>query len=166
MPAPVMIENFHELAFPPDQVWPILSKTDWINRALGLPPVDYEVQPLPEGGSSVKARARLFGLELRWEELPFEWLENEFYRVRRVFATGPLAEADLGVEFRATADGGTRLRVRSEFTPRHAVGGWLVRNVLGPKSVRGMAAIVAHVEESLRGQKTVVLPGLPRTPVA
>ena len=31
-------------------VWPILAKTDWINRAIGLPPVKYEIKPLPEGG--------------------------------------------------------------------------------------------------------------------
>ncbi|MHB8521052.1 MAG: DUF5939 domain-containing protein [Limisphaerales bacterium] len=166
MAAPVMIEHFLDLAFPPGEVWPILSKTDWINRALGLPPVSYDIQPLPEGGSSVTAKARLFGMELRWQELPFEWLENEFYRVRRVFEAGPLAEADLGVEFRPQGERGTRLRVCSALTPRHAVGAWLMRNILGPKSARDMRTIVAHVEDHLRGQKPVALPKLPRTPVA
>ncbi len=80
----IRLESRHDIAFPREMVWPVLSKTDWLNRSVGLPPVRYAMQPLVEGGSAVTARARVFGRELRWRELPFEWLEPEFYRVWRI----------------------------------------------------------------------------------
>jgi hypothetical protein len=69
----IRLESQHELAFPREAVWPVLSRTDWLNRSLGLPAVDYRLEPRAEGGSQPTARARAFGQELRWLELPFEW---------------------------------------------------------------------------------------------
>ena len=127
MPVAVRIERYFAIPFPPAEVWPILSKTDWINRSLGLPPVTYETRPAAAGGSEVIARARLLGSELRWREHPFEWLENEFYRVHRVFERGPFLEAKLGVDFRPDASGGALVQVYSDFTPRNAAFAWLTR---------------------------------------
>ena len=36
-PAVVPVEFFYSIPFPRQKIWPILSKTDWLNRALGLP---------------------------------------------------------------------------------------------------------------------------------
>src|ERR1043166_2368390 len=33
MPASIQTESIHDLPFAPAQVWPIVSKTDWLNRA-------------------------------------------------------------------------------------------------------------------------------------
>ena len=74
----VKIEETVDLPLPRAAVWPMLAKTDWINRAVGLPPVKYHVEPLPEGGSKVIARAKILGLPLVWQEFPFEWTEPEF----------------------------------------------------------------------------------------
>ena len=98
MEGSLKFESLHDLPFPPETVWPGINNTDWVNRSLGLPPVSYEFTAKPEGGSSVRARARIAGLETVWQEFPFEWLEPEFYRVRRVFENGPLREATLGLE--------------------------------------------------------------------
>ena len=35
----VQLEETVELPQPRAAVWPILAKTDWVNRAIGLPPV-------------------------------------------------------------------------------------------------------------------------------
>ena len=99
MPAAITTESFHEIAFPPEAVWPILSKTDWVNRSTGLPPVQYDIRALPEGGSVVNARARMVGMDLRWRENPFEWVEGQFYRVHRQFDRGPLVEVEICFEF-------------------------------------------------------------------
>src|SRR5439155_8566191 len=138
MPAVVRIESHHDLPFSRQEIWPSLSQTDWVNRSLGLPPVTYDLKPLREGGSEVTACAKFFGFTLRWKELPFEWLEGEFYRVRRVFETGPLAEANLGIDFQDGNAGGTHLRAYSHLTPRSAIGGWLARQLFGPKATRDM----------------------------
>ena len=140
----IQFESQHDLPFPPEAVWPALSNTDWMNRALGLPPVHYEFTANAEGGSTTRARAQVAGLEVVWQEFPFEWLEPEFYRVRRVFENGPLREANGGIEL-LRQPGGTRVRVISEILPRNALGKFLAENVLFPKTRRDMRRITDPV---------------------
>lgn len=156
----IRLETHYDLPFPREAVWPVLSKTDWINRAMGLPAVEYEFSPRPEGGSIVRGRSRLPIGQMRWREQPFEWLEPEFYRAHRVFDSGPFTEARLGMELRE-ARGGTQVVCFSDMTPRNAFSAWLIKNVVGPKADRDMRRIVAHVAEYLRGQQAVVIPKLP-----
>ncbi|MGB8166927.1 MAG: DUF5939 domain-containing protein [Chthoniobacteraceae bacterium] len=156
----IRLETHYNIPFPREAVWPVLSKTDWINRSMGLPAVDYEFTPLSEGGSVVRGRSRLPLGEMRWREFPFEWLEPEFYRVRRTFDSGPFTEARLGMELRE-APAGTEVVCFSEMTPRNALAGWLIRNVVGPKADRDMRRIVAHTTEYLKGLAEVAMPKLP-----
>lgn len=165
MPAAIRTESTYDLPFSRRQLWPILSKTDWINRSLGLPPVNYEIKPLPEGGTTVIAQARKFGITLRWQENPFEWVEEDYYHVQRIFEGGLLAEARLGMVFRPGENSGTRVLVFAELTPRNAFGAGLARFVLGPKADHDVGKIIHHVSEFLNGQKQIVMPKLPTQPV-
>jgi adenylate cyclase len=162
MPDAVISRTTHRVPFPPDRVWPILRRTDWLNRSLGLPPVDFKAQALPEGGSRVTASATLFGTELRWIENPFEWVEPEYYKVRRTFEGGPLEEALLEMQFVEAGPGTTEIRVNSEFRPRGTVGSLLVKSILLPKAERDMSQVIQHVIEYLRGGERDILPSLPR----
>src|SRR5262245_8612702 len=115
MPAPVKLEEIVELPHPRAALWPILRNTDWVNRAVGLPAVDYGISPVSEGGTQVIARAKFSGLPLAWQELPFEWTEPKFYHVRRVFLSGPLAEGIMGLRFKETPTGCT-VEIFAHFT--------------------------------------------------
>ncbi|MFZ0712498.1 MAG: hypothetical protein WAM53_20835, partial [Terrimicrobiaceae bacterium] len=159
MEGAIQFEVLHDLPFAPEVIWPALSNTDWMNRALGLPAVRYEFTANPEGGSTTHARTRLAGLEAVWQEFPFEWLEPEFYRVRRVFEGGPLREANGGIDL-IRQPGGTRVKVVAEIFPRNALGKFLAERVLFPKMRLDMRRITAHVTDFLRGQKPVALPRL------
>ena len=161
MPRLVKIEKTVELPHPRAMVWPILAKTDWLNRAVGLPPVKYEVKPLPEGGSQVIARAKIFGLPLVWQEFPFEWTEPEFYRVRRVFQSGALEEAVMGLRLRETK-AGCAIEIFGHFKTRNRFGTALVRHLIGPKTMRDMRALIRHIGEHLAGQQIAVMPQLPK----
>ena len=154
----------HDLPFPRELVWPVLSNTDWFNRALGLPAVQYEFQARAEGGSSTIARARIAGLEIVWQELPFEWLEPEFYRVRRILQRGPFREAIVALELQPQTSG-TRVIISSEVLPRNALGKLVAEKILFPKTRHDVHRIMRHVEEFLRGQKHVALPRLTTHPV-
>ena len=164
MEAAIQFESQHDLPFPPEAVWPVLSNTNWMNRALGLPTVHYDFTANAEGGSTIRARVRVAGLEVAWQEFPFEWLEPEFYRARRVFENGPLREANGGLEL-LRQPGGTRVRVSSEILPRNVLGKLLAENVLFPKTRRDMRRITDQVAAFLRGQKPVALPRLTVQPV-
>ncbi|MGD0812390.1 MAG: DUF5939 domain-containing protein [Verrucomicrobiota bacterium] len=161
----IRFETQHEFAFPPEQVWPCLGKTDWLNRSLGLPPVKYQIEARPEGGSWVMARARFPLGNLRWREWPFEWLEPRFYRVRRVFEGGPFTETRAGTELIPEPGGRTRAVGYAEFFPRGAIGEFLAKYILGPKLKRGMGQAMAHAADFLRGGTRVVFPNLPIQPV-
>jgi class 3 adenylate cyclase len=163
--AAIRLESQHDVSFPPKAVWPILSRTEWLNRSVGLPPVSYDMKPRDEGGTTIIARARMLGQELRWQEFPFEWSEPEFYQVRRIYETGPFAEARLGMELEALPGGGTRVVAYGEITPRHAMGRFLAERILGPKTRRDMRRVMAHLDDFLRGNATVMLPRLPVQPV-
>jgi adenylate cyclase len=164
MESVIQFEILHDLPFPREVVWPLLSNTDWFNRAVGLPAVQYEFLPRAEGGSSTKARARIAGLEVAWQELPFEWLEPEFYRVRRVFDRGPLREAFGGLDLYAQP-GGTRVRITSEIFPRNLLGKLMTERIVLPKTRHDLRRIIAHVNAFLHGQKPVSLPRLTVQPV-
>ena len=156
----VKIEETVDLPLPRAAVWPMLAKTDWINRAVGLPPVKYHVEPLPEGGSKVIARAKILGIPLVWQEFPFEWTEPEFYQVRRIFHGGPLAEGVMGLRLRETSSG-CAVEIFAHFQPRNASGTFLARNIIGPKTMRDMRVLLRHVGEHLAGQQPAVMPNLP-----
>jgi adenylate cyclase len=165
MPEAVKTEASFDFPFPPEAVWSIFSKTDWLNRAAGLPPVSYELTPRPEGGSRAIARARFFGMvPMQWEENAFEWVEPEYYQVERRMASGPVEKIFGGMEFKRS-ESGTRMRVFSEFTPRSSTGTILAKLVLAPMATSGMGAMAHHATEFLQGAKTVCFPKLPRTPV-
>jgi len=138
-----------------------MSRTDWINRALRLPRIHYQMQPAPEGGSVVIASVSAFGLKLQWREFPFEWLEPEFYRVRRVFEGGPFREVRSALELKALPNDCCQAVFYAEWTPRGALGRVLARLGSGPKTRREIHHIMAHVQEFLAGRKKIVLPGLP-----
>ncbi len=165
MPDKIISECVREIPFPRPEIWRVLARTDWLNRSLGLPPVEYDLKPLPEGGSLIHGRAALFGCELHWREFPFEWMENEFYRVQRVFKTGPLKEAILGMDFIDLGQNRTRVRAWSELTPRGVTGTVIARLVIAPKATRDMSGILEHVINHLSGKEQVVLPKLPRAMV-
>ena len=161
MSALVKIEQTVELSQPRTAVWPVLAKTDWINRAVKLPAVQYEVKPLPEGGSHITAHARMLGIPLAWREFPFEWTEPEFYQVRRIFHGGPFAEGVMGLRLRETGPG-CAIDIFAHFLPRNALGTLLARHVIGPKTMRDMRKLVRHVGEHLAGREPAVMPQLPR----
>lgn len=160
MPSPVKIEATVELPHSREALWPILAKTDWLNRAVGLPPVNFEVRPLPQGGSHVTARAKLFGLKIAWQEFPFEWTEPKFYQVRRIFSSGPLAEGVMGLRLRETVTG-CAIEIFAHFIPRNAFGTFFARFILGPKTMRDMRGLLCHVSEHLAGRQPAVMPKLP-----
>lgn len=164
---PVKTEAFFDIPFSPEEVWSVLSNTDWLNQSTGMPPVAYEVAPLAEGGTRVIAKMRMFGLPLQYEEKPFEWQEPDFYRVERLFPKGPLKQITVGMEFQSERreEGKTRLRFFSEFYPKGPFGRAMAQLVLKPLAVSAIGAVMQHLTEFLRGRKAVCLPKLITTEV-
>ncbi|MDE2290992.1 MAG: SRPBCC family protein, partial [Elusimicrobia bacterium] len=123
----------------PAALWPSLSDTDRLNRAVGLPVVTYE--PPPPDGVVRRARATQFGvLPLSWDEHPLDWVEDGHYFVERVFHGGPLAWAKGGMRL-APEGSGTRVEIVAEAEPRGSLSGVAARIAL-QASIDGMARLV------------------------
>ena len=164
MAEPIEFKAVRDLRFARERVWKVFRKTDWLNRSLGLPPVRYETKSQPEGGSEVRACARLAGLNVAWREYPFEWLEPEFYSVRRVFERGPFAEACFKFHFHELPAGSTRVEALSSVTPRNATGRILAATLLRAKAESQMLGILEHIDQFLSGNQPDAFPRLSRHP--
>ena len=72
-----------------------------------------------------QARARAFGvIPVRWHELPFDWIRERRYAVRREFEGGPVAAVVAGIELRP-AEHGVTVRSYAECTPANISGAGL-----------------------------------------
>ncbi len=105
-------------AAPPERVWPVLADTNRLNEVIGNPPVRYTDAPDPRGGLRRQGCYTLNGIPLRWEELPYEWIEGKELGVRRRYLGGPNKTFALYVSL-TPEHSGTRVRLRLEFEPRH-----------------------------------------------
>lgn len=102
-----------QLESDPDSLWPLVADTNRFNRETGLPPV----RAAADGGRSLAAtqafRRRLqlsmFGMQVEWEEEPFEWVRPKHFGVVRHFTRGPVAELRMRAEFLPRPAGGTHL---------------------------------------------------------
>lgn len=101
----------------PAAVWSVFSDTETYNRLVGFG-YTFEDQAQPDGTVQRTGRTRVFGMTLVWDEMPFEYRQNQWYRIRRRFRSGPAT--DLVVTLRLAPKGtGTRIRYTIELTPRN-----------------------------------------------
>src|SRR5437588_10325243 len=104
---PVHVETRDRFQVSAEDLWPLVSDTPRLNRAIGLPAVHYKVTPNEAGGTTIVGEYRLAGIPyVRWTEQPFEWQEGRRYLVERRYHWGPVDRVRGGLELTPT-DGGT-----------------------------------------------------------
>ncbi|MCA9038411.1 MAG: serine/threonine protein kinase, partial [Planctomycetaceae bacterium] len=91
------------------ELWPYVSNTERLNRALGLPPVEYTTTRAGSGDTITMAEVVIAGIRMRWREYRFEWIRNQQLGVLREFQSGPLKWFTSVVELVKAADGSTTL---------------------------------------------------------
>ncbi len=109
-----------ELGAAPEAVWRHVSNTERLNRAIGLPPVDWSFEPGEEGVRLFGSSAQV-GLRTRWREHPYEWIEGQRLGVFREYSEGPLEWYVSAVSLVPTPAGGTTLTHRLWLKPRNAL---------------------------------------------
>lgn len=144
--APISFRRELKLKASPAELWPLISNTNRFNRALGLP--EMVLEGISSDDYSKRVRARLFGLDLAWREPPFDWVEGRFFRSIREFDRGPVARFEGLIEL-APQDGGSRMTIRSDFTPRNALGDFIIRYATGRKAVADAVRLMRRFEASL-----------------
>ena len=94
----------------PNAFWPKVTDTDRFNKDLGLPEIRRR-GPGPNGGHMVETMLP-WPLMSVWEEMPFEWVEPEYFRLARESACGPWTNLTVHVTLAARDNGGTLLTYR------------------------------------------------------
>ncbi|MBV9095638.1 MAG: SRPBCC family protein, partial [Streptosporangiaceae bacterium] len=114
----IRFERERAYPMPVSEAWRLLADTDHLNRAIGLPAVEFSALPDP---LVRRARARVFGVvPVRWREFPFDWIRERRYAVLREFDSGPIARMVVGIELQPMAPGVT-VRSYAECTPANVL---------------------------------------------
>lgn len=142
-----------ELASPPEALWPFVSNTEKMNRAVGLAPVHFEIESVSTAPqiptSATTGRQRVAGMNLVWREHPYEWIEGSRQTVLRVFEKGVLRWYVSEVQLERTPGGGTRLRNTVRLEPRGLVARVLSRWEIGVKYRRRLDKVYTRLDRVL-----------------
>jgi class 3 adenylate cyclase len=121
---------------PADRLWPVLADTNRFNEAMGLPPYKLEETPQPNGTVLRTGRGKAAGYTLAWEEKPYEWILNRYFRQSRVFTQGPFRR--FGPVFEIVAEGhGSKVNYTLEWEPLTWIG-----RLFGSRLARQAGAVI------------------------
>jgi serine/threonine protein kinase/class 3 adenylate cyclase len=140
-----------ELTNPPHLLWPHVTNTERLNKAIGLPAVEYTSEPDPVGGSRRFAKIRKLGMAVGWREHPFEWVEGRRMGVLREFHQGPWKWFTSIVELTPRSDGGTTLVHRVRMLPANLVGKLAASIEIGLKTRKALEKVYRHIDAAVSG---------------
>ncbi len=112
-----------ELESSPRQLWPLVTNTDRLDRAIGFLPVKYKTSYEPGRGVRTFAEGRKAGMVEIGEEHPYEWIEPRRMSVLREYSQGPFRWMVSVVALTPRPRGGTTLIHRLQLEPSS----WKVR---------------------------------------
>jgi hypothetical protein len=107
---------------PPQRLWPLLSDTGRVDRAMGIPA--FERSTL-EPDLSFAVNSHYLGVPVAWREYPYEWVFEQWYQVERVLLPPvPLGRVANRTTLTPLPGGKTQVDVTVAIEPRGALG-WL-----------------------------------------
>ncbi len=137
----IRVESGASFRCPPDRLWPVLADTDRLNRAAGLDRVELSPAALPSA-ARVVGRTRIAGMDVGYEELPFEWELHRRYSVERRYTGGPVSRVILALDVEPEG-AGSRVRMVLTLAPRWPDTG----PILMMQGTATIAALLAAVGE-------------------
>lgn len=112
------------------QLWPLISDADRVDALAGLPPVrikdDASVQP-PAHLLSM----RIFGQTIEWEELPFEWVSPQWFKLMRKYRRGPIARMVVTYRLDELETGGSQISCTILAEPANLLGYLIIPILIG-----------------------------------
>jgi serine/threonine protein kinase/class 3 adenylate cyclase len=140
-----------ELDATPRQIWPHVSNTERVNRALGLAAPDFSTRIAPDGNVERYAGFRRI-VPFQWREHPFEWIEGQRFGVLREFQQGVFHWFLSRVELQPRSGGGTRLVHQIKVLPRGIGGRLLAHLELGRKGRRALERVYQRIDAVCTGK--------------
>ncbi len=152
-----------DLEASPERLWPHVSNTERLNRAVGLPAVEFRAEPDPAGGSRRFGKFRKAGFTNIWREHPFEWIEGRRMGVLREYSQGVFKWLATMTELKPRPGGGTTLLHQVRIEPRGWLGSLVAAVEVGIKGRRTVERVYRRIDAFLTGQEPSPspLPALP-----
>jgi serine/threonine protein kinase len=150
-----------DLLSSPDLLWPLVSNTERLNRAIGLPAVVYTTHIDELGNVRRFGECGLSFTTLKWEEHPFEWIEGRRMGVLREFQRqsffSPFRWFLSRVELEPLPNGGTRLQHSIRIQAHGFVGRKLAQIELQWKAGKSLGRVYRRMDESLLATKSLAI---------
>lgn len=144
--APTVYAYSWDLGSSPEELWPHVSNTERLNRAIGLEDVAWARDGAgPEAKLTGSFRAA--GMTLRWKENPFEWVAPHRLGVVREYESGPFDWMRSTVDLSPTPSG-TKLTHTIELRPRGLLGRAAAGIEIGMRLRRALERTYKRIDES------------------
>src|SRR2546425_4156549 len=151
-----------ELHVPIELAWKALSDTNRLNRALGLPPVEF-TSPIDTTLIRTATAKGNGKIPLSWDEPPFECIEQQLYCDHRSEVQGPIGtpkEIYSGMKLSAAKDS-TRIEIFAALSPSKGLGTMLTKNSLGDKALDNLEKLCRALEGQLQKNPRDPFPSKP-----
>ena len=160
-----------DLPVSPEALWPRVADTNRFNRDADLNTVEGETPgycTIRNGRRKLKLKQ--YGMNIEWDEEPFEWVRPHIFSVIRRYHTGPLRHMRVDVRLEAT-ETGTRVHYDVDAVPRSMVTRPIAEIGIGVMSrVRFRRLFEHYAQQAARDPQMMplaaALPLLTRTPAA
>jgi hypothetical protein len=119
---PVVVTSSVDLASSANDVWPLITNTDRINRLTGQNSVAYRpIEANAQSAARFIADTVVAGFKVTYEEHPFEFSHGRSYRVLRTMRSGPVERYTLSVTLKKLGESGTRVTHELNVVPRFGI---------------------------------------------
>ena len=143
-----------ELKSSAQDLWPLVSNTERLNKAIGMQSVDYRIEKDETGTLRKFGSFRLAGMMIAWEEHPFEWIEGSRMGILREFESGPFVWFMSSVELVPLSGGGTELIHHVKIQPRNTIGRVISTLEAGWKGKRALDKVYSRIDQTLQKVKS------------
>lgn len=141
-----------ELESSPEELWPYVSNTERLNRAINLPAMTFTHQRTESGQNRRMAEFRLAGMRMQWQEHMYEWIEGHRMCILREFERGPIHWLTSTVELNRRADGGTTLVHSFKANSRHLPGLLFIKFQLQVITRRALDRVYRRIDRFAGGR--------------
>jgi class 3 adenylate cyclase len=146
-----------EFDHPPAVVWPLMADTARLNEASGLPLHNITETPRPDGSVQTTGEAKIGWVDLRWREIPVNWVANQWFEHDRIFDRGPLKFLGAELHLEPSARG-SRLTYKVSATPANWLGHLLLKTGFFPSVERSYSAMAASANAYAKGDGQQIFP--------
>ena len=142
-----------DLVSEPQDLWPLVSNTERLNEAIGLPAVNYRTESDPKLGTQKFGSFTLSGVKVSWEEHPFEWIEGQRMGILREFDAGPFKWFMSVVTLDKQPGGGTTLSHQVRIEPRNFIGRVLTTVEADWKGFKNLKRVYERMDRSIQSRQ-------------